>query len=140
MTTFYDHYRNLYELMFGDHALLTETIDVDDRRAALEQSRDHLRAFLAKMEADRATASEAGKDTRSLTREIKRAIFLKGAITDLLIAYDDNRASISASRSAIDAAGQKLKAITDSVANLNSDLSNVSSALDAVARLLKLVD
>ncbi|MEG3172127.1 hypothetical protein U1708_07855 [Sphingomonas sp. ZB1N12] len=139
MNTFYDHYRSLYELMFGDHASFAKGIDVDDRESALAESRDCLRAFLAKMETDRATASEAGRDTRALTREINRAIFLKGAITDLLIAYDDNRASISASSSAIDAAGKQLKAIADSSADLNSDLGNVSSALDAVARLLNFV-
>lgn len=140
MSTFYDHYRSLYELLFGDHVLLAKALDPDGRGAALERARDELRGFLSRLEADRAKASAAGRSTAALTREIKRAIFLKGSIVDLLIAFDDGRASITASKAAIDAAADKLKTVAERDAGAAEDLGNVSAALDAVARFLKLID
>ncbi|CAN5119527.1 hypothetical protein BH10PLA2_BH10PLA2_00260 [soil metagenome] len=141
MADFYEAYRALYGILFGEKDnLFAARIDLEGKVPALRETLSEMKIVRDGLQSAYGQLSEAGSDTTRVSREIRRAVFVCQALGDLLIEFADGSVAITAARAAIDSVNASLDKLDKSAQSLATDLGNASLVINAVARLLKMID
>lgn len=142
MPGFYEASRQLYALLFVPHPHFFDLkVRQDAEITALQTTYDKAKAMLGGLEAAYTRAHNQGlPEAASINAEARRASWLVLTLSGLLQLADDTSEEIRAARQEIDAVNAQLTAVGSSAEHLASHLGDASAALDAIAKLLKLID